>query len=273
MEKPNIFQGMVIRGLASVPILILLSIYSKGSRFYEVYTHFDILYLVILASMILLLGDMLLLRILTKKPVGVITPIITINPIFTTILLLITDQAVVTTEIIVLTLLIVFGVFLVTFKITNGKFSIRSSFDIEALQYGIIIAILWGIMNYLDIIIVNKDDVDSVSYSTIKFFLVSIASLIALRFTSYIAINPDPIIVRSKSFKFMMIAGFTGWVAGSLLVYTAYEQGDAAKVNPIIGLNPLFAIILSILLKHETITKVKFIGIMLCVTCSILLVQ
>lgn len=277
MEKPNIFRGMVIRGLASVPILIGLSIYSRGSRFYEVYTHFDILYLIILTSMILLLGDILLMRILSKKPVGVITPIITINPIFTTILLLITNQAVVTIEIVVLTLIIVFGVFLVTFKTTNGKFAFRSSFDVEALQYGLIIAILWGIMNYLDILIVSKDDVDSVSYSTIKFFLVSIVSLTFLAFNGFFSNKPDPITETvsstSKSVKFMMMAGFTGWVAGSLFVYTAYEQGDPAKVNPIIGLNPLFAIILSIFLKHETITKVKFVGIMLCVTCSILLVQ
>ena len=76
MEKPNIFQGMVIRGIGSVPLLLLLNIYLDGFGFYKVYIEFDILILVFITSIILLVSDVFLLRILSKKPVGVITPIL-----------------------------------------------------------------------------------------------------------------------------------------------------------------------------------------------------
>ncbi|OLS24033.1 MAG: hypothetical protein HeimC2_24240 [Candidatus Heimdallarchaeota archaeon LC_2] len=271
MEKPNIFQGMAIRGLGSVPILILWNIYSNGLGFYKVYTQFEILILVLTTSTLLLLADVFLLHILSKKPVGVITPIIAINPVFTTLLLLVTDEAVVTSKIIALTIVIVFGVFLVTFKSNNGGLSLKS-FDIEALRYGIAIAIIWGVMNYLDILVLSNDKVEGISYSAIKFTIVSIMSLSILAIHHFDESESDPISIRSKSFRYMLIAGFIGWVAGSVLVYTSYERGNTAQIIPIVGLNPLFAIILSIILRQEIITKLKLLGILLCVSSSILLV-
>ena len=162
--------------------------------------------------------------------------------------------------------------FLVTFNPNNGKTSLKSSFDIEALQYGIVIAMLWGVMNYLDIIVLSKDNVEGISYSAIKFTLVSIISLSVFAIHKFDSSESDPISIRTKSFRFMLVAGFVGWVVGSVLVYTSYEKGNVALINPIVGLNPLFAIILSIILKHETMTKLKLLGIMFCVASSILLI-
>ena len=127
-------------------------------------------------------------------------------------------------------------------------------------------------MNYLGIIVLSKDSVEGISYSAIKFTLVSIISLFVVAVHKFDSSESDPISIRSKSFRYMLIAGFVGWVVGSVLVYTAYERGNVAQINPIVGLNPLFAIVLSIILKQETMTKIKLLGIMLCVSSSILLV-
>ena len=78
--------------------------------------------------------------------------------------------------------------------------------------------------------------------------------------------------VNRKSIIFMIIAGLTGWVMGSILVFTAFDLGDPMIINPIIGLNPLFAVIVSLTLKHERMNKIKALGIFLCILSSIMIV-
>ena len=76
-----------------------------------------------------------------------------------------------------------------------------------------------------------------------------------------------------KTRNYLLLAGFIGWFLGSVLVYTALNDGPIPIITPIIGLNPLFAVVISLTLGHEQMGKTKLFGVLLCVISSILLVS
>jgi len=271
-QKQNLYVSLVIRATASIPFLLIISLYSAGTDFFAPFTESSLFVLLILSSTGLLLGDILLMHILKKKSIGIITPIIAINPIFTTGLLLVFGEETITGKTVIITISIIIGVFLVTYNKSNNKLSENSLIDFEALFYGLLIAFVWGIMMFFDILILNEDDIDGITFSTVKIMMVTIFSLILLTIFGMKNSFQDINLSNKKSVKYMLLAGFVGWVVGIILVYSAFDLGSAEIIIPIIGLNPLFAVMISILLKFEGINRVKGIGIILCVTSSIILV-
>lgn len=271
-QKQNLYVSLLVRAAASIPFLLVISIYTAGVDFYSPFAEPSLLLLIMLSSTGLLLGDILLMHILKKKPVGIITPIIAINPIFTTILLLTTGEESISSKTIIITAVIIIGVFLVTFNRSNSDQSDNSLIDGEALFYGLLIAIVWGIMMFFDILILREDNVDGITFSTVKIIIVSIFSIILLIIFGMKNSFEDINLSNRKSVKYMLLAGIVGWVVGIITVYSAFDLGSAEIIIPIVGLNPLFAVMISILFKFEGINKIKGLGIMLCVASSIILV-
>ncbi|MDH5402602.1 MAG: EamA family transporter, partial [Candidatus Heimdallarchaeota archaeon] len=170
----------------------------------------------------------------------------------------------------------IFGIFLVTFNKSDNEKSILELIDFEVIFFGIFIAILWGIMQFLEIIILKTDGITGISYVSIKFTIVGSASLVG-----YIVIliknklNESSVKIKftnKRSFKYLIFAGFIAWTVGSVLVYTAFEIGRPEILTPIIGINPIFAVLVSLSLGYEKMNATKGIGITLCVLCSLLLV-
>lgn len=271
-QKQNLYVSLLVRAAASIPFLLVISIYTSGFDFFSPFAKPSLFRLIVLSSTGLLLGDILLMHILKKKPVGIITPIIAINPIFTTVLLLTTGEEAITIKTGIITVAIIIGVFLVTFNRSNEDQFGNSLIDVEALFYGLSIALVWGIMMFFDILILREDDVNGVTFSAVKIIIVAVFSIILLIVFGIKNSFDDINLSNRKSVKYMLLAGVVGWVVGIITVYSAFDLGSAEIIIPIIGLNPLFAVMISILFKFEGINKVKGMGIILCVASSIILV-
>ena len=69
VKNQNIFYGINLRILASVPFLIILNIYINGWDFFDPYMNFKNFGLIFLIALFLLLGDLMLMHVLKKKPV------------------------------------------------------------------------------------------------------------------------------------------------------------------------------------------------------------
>lgn len=270
-QNQNLYLSLVIRASISVPILIVINIYRNGVNFYSPFTDRSLLFLVILSSVGLMLGDILLMHILKKKPIGMITPIIAINPVFTILLLWASGEETITFKIGLLSLLIIIGVFLVTYNGSEKMELNQPIVDFEALIYGLLISIVWGSMLFFDILILKDDDVDGFTFSGVKIIILYIISIVLL-IISKLRNASDINLSNKKSIKFMLLAGITGWILGIILVYSAFDMGPPAIITPIVGLNPLFAVIVSVFLKFEGVNKIKILGIVLCISSSILLV-
>lgn len=267
VKDQNIFYGILLRVLGSLPFLIVANLLYSPSGFLEVFFDWEVFGLVFATATLLIAIDLLLMGILKKKPVGIIAPLVGVNPIFTTVLLLLTGTAVVTPLIIGLTLLIVVGVFLVTMERTGDQ---KLTVDREAIGFGLVIALLMGVMLFLEIVVLGYEGVDGFSFSVVKIACLGGIGLVlypinhTIKDTSYIATR--------SAVLYLTFAGFVGWALGSLLAYTAFDGGPAAILTPIIGLNPLFAVVISLVLRQENMNRTKLVGILLCVVCSILLV-
>ncbi|MHA2029774.1 MAG: EamA family transporter [Candidatus Kariarchaeaceae archaeon] len=271
-ENQNVYYSLLIRAGASVPILFAINIYRDGIDFFEPFLENKVLILIILSSATLLLGDILLMYILKTKPVGVITPIIATNPFFATMLLLLFGEEGITMKIIILTLTIILGVFFVTYQKPNNNRANGKIIDRDALVFGLLISFTWGIMLFLDIQILKDDKIDGFAFSGVKIIIVGLFSTILVIITTLKNDKAETKLLNRRSVKYMLLAGITGWVLGVILVYSAFNIGPAAIINPIVGLNPLFAAIFSIMLRLEGINRVKSFGISLCVISSIMLV-
>jgi drug/metabolite transporter (DMT)-like permease len=104
-----------------------------------------------------------------------------------------------------------------------------------------------------------------------KIFSLSLIVSLALIFSRNLG-NLQSSFADTRSVSYLFFAGFVGWVLGATLVYTSFDLGSAVTINLIIGLNPIFAVIVSLVLKMESFSKLKFIGMALCIFSSILLV-
>lgn len=272
VPNQDINFGLMIRALASIPVLIVLSIMIEGSNFYEVIFDSRIFWLLLLSALLLLTADLLLMHILKEKAVGQITPIAAINPIFATFLLIYFQYAEFSYDIIFWILLIIFGVFLVTFEKSDEMRTIKDYFDLKALLFGLAIAMIWGAKTMVSIMILESDSITGLHYSTLEISILGIIMGIV-----FVIRNRNITKVRNhfnnrKSILYMLLAGIVGWVFGAILVFSAFNEGDPLIINPIIGLNPLFSVIISLLLKHENMNKIKATGIFLCIFSSIMIV-
>ena len=272
VPQQDISFGLLIRALASIPFLFLISIIFIGSDFYMVIFKFRVFGLVLFSAMLLLLADLLFMYILKEKSVGLITPIVAINPLFATFLLIVFQYATFSFDIIFWIVVIIFGIFLVTFERSENMKTLRDFIDVKALLFSLAIALIWGIKTLVSIIILENENITGLHYSTLEITLLGLITGIVFLIKNRSRVKLKSHFSNTKSIKYMLLAGLIGWGLGSVLVFSAFNEGDPIIINPIVGLNPLFSVIISIMLKHEQINKIKATGIFLCIFSSIMIV-
>lgn len=269
-DVDSVYYGLIIRALASGPLVLIIALFTEGNDFLYTFIRFEYLFPTILASLALISADILIMSILKRKPVGIISPLISTFPLFTALLLAITGKVVFSLPIILFTLLIVLGVAFVTFDRSKNAEGIRvAPFDAEALKIGLLIALFIGITNYIDILLLQREsNLSGISYTGMKFMTVLLLSII-------ISITVKDVKWRSyfnnkSSTTYLLLGGFAAWGLGSVLIFSSYNITKSPEiVNAITGINPVFAVLLSLTLGMEKMNFLKIIGLVLCVVASI----
>lgn len=265
----NVYYGLIIRALGSVPIVLVSTLLLQGADFLGALGDLRILAIISFGALMLVFADIFIMSILKRKPVGIIAPLIAIFPLFTTVLLIITGYAAFSPAILGYTLLIVIGVAVITYdNTTEANNSVP--FDLEAMGYGLLIAIFLGLTNYMDVVVLeDTTDLDGLSYTSLKFSLLLIISLVFFIALRHSWSDWKHFTRNTSSTKYLLLAGLTAWALGSLFIYTAYNNSDPRVVNAIIGINPVFGVIVSLLLGMEKLNAQKVIGLLFCVVASI----
>jgi len=70
---------------------------------------------------------------------------------------------------------------------------------------------------------------------------------------------------------FCLFSGFLLYGAGFVTMITAYKYGNVSKLQPILSINYVFAVLLGFLVFGESFTIQKFIGIVI-ITISVALI-
>lgn len=282
VSEINVVYGLIIRSFAAFPLLIILSLLFNPQSIWSNYFASPVFFLALGAGLLLICADYLVMFILKIKPVGIIAPLISTFPIFTTALLLIFGQAEGSFQILFFTGVVMIGVFLVTIKVSafttvspeqNGLMARLKSFDYVALGFGITIALILGTGNFLDILALNREEITGVPFSAVKFSIVFIGSWLL-----FFALGSNLKDFRSqlelkRATKYLLLAGLFAWFLGSITVYTAFDNGDPLLINPIIGANPLFTVVISKALGMEDLSKWNYLGAIICVGGTIGLVM
>ena len=73
------------------------------------------------------------------------------------------------------------------------------------------------------------------------------------------------------SFSLYLFLGFLLYITGALLMLVAYKYGSLSVLQPMLGMNYVFALVLAVFVLGENITLAKSIGIAL-VTLSVILI-
>lgn len=69
----------------------------------------------------------------------------------------------------------------------------------------------------------------------------------------------------------LLICGFLFYGLGALVMLVAYRFGNLSVLQPILSLNYVLSIILSILILHEPITLLRIVGILIIILGAILI--
>ena len=271
VENQNIYTGFVIRILGSAPFLLLFNFLLFGLGFFTPFLSIDVLSLIFFAALLMVTGDLILMSTLKSKPVGLVVSIAATNPLFTFLLLFISGEETISLETLFLTFFIILGLLLVTFEQSSTDRYSNQIFDLHALVAGLIIAILWGLMIFVEITILKDENIIGISYSTMKIVSLSLVVTLALIVSKNLG-ELKTTFANKSSTRYLLLAGFVGWVLGAILVYTSFDLGSAAIINLIVGLNPIFAVTISLFLKMERFSKLKFLGMVLCIFSSIFLI-
>lgn len=64
---------------------------------------------------------------------------------------------------------------------------------------------------------------------------------------------------------FYLAAGFLLYGIGALIMLIAYRYGSLSVLQPMLSLNYVFSIILSVSILHETVTLLKSIGVIIII--------
>lgn len=270
VQNTSVIFGIFVRALVSIPFLLLFSHFTIGFVIYNVFTNISLLMLMISSSVLLLSADFLFMNILKEKPVGVITPIVSTNPMITAILLIFLGISKFSASLLLWTSLIIVGIMIVTYE--TDQTSIRDFFDTKALIFGMGISMCWGLKTLVSILILQNKHVTGTMYTTMEIIILGTISSTLFFGKNHSVDNVKSHFINRKSIKLMMLAGIVGWVVGAILVFTAFEKGDPIIINPIIGMNHLFTVIISLILKIETVNKFKVVGIILCIFSSLMIV-
>lgn len=69
----------------------------------------------------------------------------------------------------------------------------------------------------------------------------------------------------------ILLAGFILYGVGALVMLVAYRYGSLSVLQPVLSLNYVFSIILSVRILHETFTLAKFLGVLIIIAGVILI--
>lgn len=125
--------------------------------------------------------------------------------------------------------------------------------------------LFWGITG-----VTQKLSTDEIS-SELSFVWFAIA-MIAI---TAVIVVVDPIQWHtSRGIFWMAVAGGTLNGLGALTSFTAFEKGGKASVViPLISLYPLLTVLGAVLLLHEALTRLQWLGIAMAVLAAVLLSQ
>ncbi|MHA2253727.1 MAG: DMT family transporter [Candidatus Kariarchaeaceae archaeon] len=259
--------GMAIRSMATFPILTLIVLFWKGKSGILVYFESEILPIVIFTSVLIIIGDGLFMFALKNYPVNLMLPIASIYPLFTTIILLFTGTEEIGVFVVIGTVVIISGVVVVT----KGDGSSPVSY--QALSLGILASMCWGSSIFFVRKILEFDNTESMGLTGIRTLYMGIGAMI---FYYLMPKNERDLEWATKeeklrSIKYLALSGIIGWVLGASIFFLAIQNIGAAIPTPISSTNPIIASIIGYYLGIEVLSKRKFIGILLSVTGTILI--
>ena len=121
-------------------------------------------------------------------------------------------------------------------------------------------AVIWGFVPLIEKLGLAKLD------PMVGLFYRSIGVVIGLIILGLFMVKPDEIkSVDIKSALLVMTGGFLASFVAQILFYHALKAGEASRIVPISGSYPLITFLLGIFIMGETLTPVKFAGVLLIV--------
>lgn len=264
----NVYYGLILRSLSSGVLLLLIMLILRGSMIFSPLADPLVFLLLVLTAIFQIVADALIMSILKRKPVGMIAPLMAIFPLFTSIGLILVGIIHFAPLILLYTLLIVIGVGFVTFS-RSQKDPDLSMFDREGLLYGVLIAFFLGLTNLTDIIILHHTVIDGLQYTALKFSMLAVLSTLGFVLSGQHWSDWQRFWSNRSSTRYLVAAGLCAWLLGAASVYTAYTAINPGVVNAIIGINPVFAVLISLFLRIEELSVRKSLGLIFCVVASV----
>jgi len=136
--------GLVFRSLPAIPVLLITSVFVFGFSSISVYFDFKILALLFLSSLILTMGDFLIMYGLKAYSIRAVIPALAFNPIITLLWLVGTGLEKITYIIIIGTVITILGVVVVTFQAETDEDKTNGA--LYGALIGITVALLFGTM-------------------------------------------------------------------------------------------------------------------------------
>lgn len=268
MVNANAYFALLARSSVTFPILLFASLFIYGRGPLELYFSSKTLPLVMASAGLIVLGDGLFMVSLKSYPVKLIVPITSVYPLVTTFILIFARIESISTHIVLGTALTVSGIFLVTRGGANEKFSFKP------VILGLSTSTFWGTSIVIVRIILQQNGSEAIGLTGVRTLFMGLFSLCILlavpQFRKEIS-NSDRKDLK-RTFKLLALSGIVGWIIGASAFFFAVQKIGAAIATPISSTNPIVASIIGVVSKTESISLVQFLGIIVTVIGTIVIV-
>jgi len=265
LHQINVFKANLLRSLAALLFLLALTAALNLWNWIAILLSPLALYAIGSGYIGLGIGDCCYFACIRRIGVSRATPLAYSYPFFVIVLAVLTLNEPLTLEVCLGTLLIVIGVYFVSS--TTAEVSSKT-FDLRGVLYGISTSFLWALSIY--ILKLASEQANFIEFNTARLLLL-IPFLLALNMVfkePFSKLQP----LTKREAVFLALGGVLALGIGDLMLIYSLSIGQASLVAPLSATQPLFAILLALLILRERISKKLIIGAVLVVLGAALLI-
>lgn len=279
LKTESLVTSNLIRSLAATIFVFIIVIVTGGMNTLTILLSPSIFLLIVFSTFTQIFAEVAYFFSLRITKASIVQAVSASTPLFLTILIFLTNIEPISGLMVLGTGFIILGVFLITRSKEegNGNEQQEKKDLIIGISLSIITAFLWALGFYALRLVYNYPSINTNSLAAVR--LATLTMFAAGCWISFLVFksfqNNDSKkgfpqkSISAKNIGILSLGGILTWGIGSIAFYESIRLIGAAKATPISAANPIFTVIIGLVLFKEELSKIQLLGLIFTIVGSI----
>ncbi len=279
LKTESLVTSNLIRSVAATIFVFVIVIVTGGLNTLTILFSQSIFFLIVFSTFTQIFAEITYFFSLRITKASIVQAVSSSTPLFLTILVFLTGIEPISGLMIIGTSFIILGVILITRSKEEGKGNNKQEKKdlLIGILLSIITAFLWALGFFALRLVyvfpsINTNSLAAVRLATLTMFAAS-CWVSVLVFNSFQNNDSKKVIskksISAKNIGILSLGGILTWGIGSIAFYESIRLIGAAKATPISSVNPLFTVIIGLVLFKDELNKIQLLGLIFTIVGSI----